>query len=228
VTIEQSSELDALVFTADGLIPVVAQDARTGELLMMAWADRVALEKTLDEGRLWFWSRQRRALWRKGESSGNEMRVLSLHADCDRDTVLALVEPAGPACHTGARTCFDASPALTRLADTIRDRVEQPDGPGYTRRLLSDENLRLKKIGEEAMELALACQSNNHQRTMSEAADVLYHVLVACAAVGVNERDILAELLSRHAERRRGVPAPHAEGAPDAPDAPPLRLKADA
>jgi phosphoribosyl-ATP pyrophosphohydrolase/phosphoribosyl-AMP cyclohydrolase len=214
VTIEDATQMDALVFTPDGLIPVIAQDACTGELLMVAWADRSALEKTLQEGRLWFFSRQRRTLWRKGETSGNELRLLSLHADCDRDTLLALVEPAGPACHTGARTCFNASPILTRLADTIHDRATQPDGPGYTRRLLSDENLRLKKIGEEAMELALACQSHNRHRTISEAADVLYHVLVACAAVGVNEREILAELLGRHAEPRRDAPFPRKEEAP--------------
>ena len=197
--IDAAAAVDAVVFGADGLVPLIAQDACTGEVLMMAWCSREALERTLQEQRLWFWSRSRTALWRKGETSGNEMRLLELHADCDTDVLLALVEPAGPACHTGARTCFDGAPLLVALGDAIRARALAPDAGSYTRRLLEDENLRLKKLGEEAVELALACRSGDVNKTTQEAADLLYHLLVACAATGVTERDILAALARRRA-----------------------------
>jgi phosphoribosyl-ATP pyrophosphohydrolase/phosphoribosyl-AMP cyclohydrolase len=197
VRIEAPAQLDALVFTNDGLIPMIAQDARTGVVLMMGWADRSAIEATLRENRVWFWSRRRRQLWRKGETSGNELRLVSLHADCDADTLLAQVVPAGPVCHTGAGSCFEAAPILTRLARVLEQRVAEPEGEGYTRRLLKDENLRLKKLGEEAVELALACRAQDRARSINEAADLLYHSLVACVAIGVSEADILSELLDR-------------------------------
>jgi phosphoribosyl-ATP pyrophosphohydrolase/phosphoribosyl-AMP cyclohydrolase len=203
VRIETPWQLEALAFTADGLIPVIAQDARTGEVLMVAWANRTALEATLAERRVWFWSRQRAQLWRKGETSGHELRLLSLHTDCDHDALLALVEAAGPACHTGERTCFGVAPILTELAGRIQQRAARNERPGYTQRLLSDENLRLKKLGEEATELALACHARDREPIVKEAADLLYHCLVACAAVGVTEADILGELLAR------ATPTPH-------------------
>jgi len=197
--IDDAGAIAAIVFGEDGLAPLIAQDGSTGEVLMLAWCNRTALERTLDERRLWFWSRSRAALWRKGESSGNEMRLLALHADCDTDVLLALVEPAGPACHTGARTCFGASPLLLQLGDVIRARAVAPEDGSHTRRLLDDENLRLKKLGEEAVELALACHAGDPQKTTEEAADLVYHLLVACAAAGVTERDILAALARRRA-----------------------------
>lgn len=178
-------------------MPVVAQHADTGEVLMLAYADREALERTLADGRLWFWSRRRKALWRKGETSGNELRFLTLHTDCDADALLALVEPTGPACHTGARTCFEGSPTLVELGDTLRHRVENPEGPGPTRWLLGNANARRKKLGEEATELALACASGSRDRVIEEAADLFYHALVACAAEGVTEADVFRELARR-------------------------------
>lgn len=194
------ADIDRLDFSTDReLLPVIAQHADTGEVLMVGYADRQALARTIEEGRLWFWSRKRQQLWRKGETSGNELRVVSLDADCDADAVLARVEPAGPTCHTGARSCFGTPPVLTGLGDEIRDRLRHPDGPGYTRRLLADPNVRTKKLGEEAVELALACASGERPRIVEEAADLLYHALVACAAAGVTEADVLAEL-----GRRRG------------------------
>lgn len=192
-------DLDRIDFAkADGLVPVIAQHARTGEVLMVAWANREALERTLAEGRMWYWSRTRGALWRKGESSGNVQRLAGLWLDCDADTVLAHVEPAGPSCHTGEWSCFGAPPILAALDGVIADRIGGKGGGGYTRRLLEDTNLRLKKLGEEAVELALACRDGDAARAAEEAADLVYHVLVACAATGVGLDEVLAVL-----ERRR-------------------------
>jgi len=195
------ADLDRLDFSkGDGLLPVVAQHAATGEVLMVAFADRTALENTLRDGQLWFYSRSRSRLWRKGESSGNLLKVVTLHADCDADAVLALIEPAGPTCHTGARSCFGAPPVLQALADVIDERAVAGDDRSYTRKLLADPNLRLKKLGEEAVELALACSSGDRVRVVAEGADLLYHLLVACAGAGVPIADVIAEL-GRRAQR---------------------------
>ncbi len=196
--ITAQADLDALDFAKlDGLIPVVAQHARSGEVLMLAFADRDALARTLAEQRMWYWSRSREKLWRKGESSGHEQRLIALFADCDRDSVLALVEPAGPSCHTGAPTCFGGLPVLPALADIIARRREAAPPDSWTGRLFADENLRLKKLAEEALELALACRAQDRDRTAAEAADLLYHALVACAAVGVRAVDVLDVLAGR-------------------------------
>ena len=208
-------DVDALDFAkGGGFVTVVAQDAHTRAVLMIARADRDAIERTIASGEMHYHSRARGA-WHKGATSGNVQRVVSLASDCDGDAVLALVEPAGPACHTGATTCFDVeaahSPApapsvdvLDRLAATIVARASTPDVPGetasYTRRLLNDRNLRLKKIGEECAELVVACVDADAPRAAEEGADVFYHALVALAAIGVSLDDVRAILLSR--ERR--------------------------
>ena len=181
-------DLDAFDFTkGGGLVTVVAQDHRTGDVLMVASADREALQRTLDTGEMHYRSRTR-GLWHKGGTSGNVQRVVSLTADCDGDAVLARVHPAGPACHTGARTCFgaDGAEALGRLDTTIAARADAPGGAGagYTQKLLGDRNLRLKKIGEEASELVTACADGDVARATEETADLLYHALVALRAVG--------------------------------------------
>lgn len=193
------SALDSLSLDDAGLIPVIAQDVRTGEVLMMAWSNREALERTLAQRRMWYWSRSRACLWRKGDTSGNHQVLVSLHTDCDADVVLAMVVPAGPACHTGSDSCFETGPVLRRIGDVIRERMAAGDDSSYTRRLLADDNLRLKKLGEEAVELALACASGDRERVASEAADLLYHTLVACAAAGMTEADLLGELVKRRA-----------------------------
>jgi phosphoribosyl-ATP pyrophosphohydrolase/phosphoribosyl-AMP cyclohydrolase len=183
----------------NGLVPVVAQDAATGDVLMVAFANREALDATLETGEMHFWSRSRGELWKKGETSGNVLRVRSLHADCDADTVLALVRPAGPACHTGDRTCFGdvAGSALARLDGTLATRLEaRPEG-SYTVKLLDDRNLRLKKLGEEVAELVAALATSDRERAVEEAADLLYHVLVGLRAEGARAADLLAELESR-------------------------------
>jgi phosphoribosyl-ATP pyrophosphohydrolase/phosphoribosyl-AMP cyclohydrolase len=197
-SLASAADLDRLDFAkGGGLLPVVAQQATTGTVLMVGFADRAALEHTLRDGELWFYSRSRQRLWRKGETSGNVLRVVSLHADCDADAVLALVAPAGPACHTGARSCFHAAPPLTALADVIAERAAAGDKTSYTRRLLADPNLRYKKLGEEAVELAVACAAGDSGRVAAEGADLLYHLLVACRAAGVGLEQLLAHLDSR-------------------------------
>jgi phosphoribosyl-ATP pyrophosphohydrolase/phosphoribosyl-AMP cyclohydrolase len=186
----------------NGLVSVVAQGASSGAVLMVAFANREAIEKTLATGELHFFSR-RRGLWKKGETSGNVMRVVDLSTDCDSDAILARVEPAGPACHTGQVTCFGDPPldALRALDATIAARAAAPeDGgarPSYTRRLLADRNLRLKKIGEEASELVLALADGDEARAAEEAADVVYHVMVALRAAGVGFDEVRKVLEAR-------------------------------
>jgi len=234
-TLVRPSDLDALDFDkGGGLLPVLAQDAGDGRVLMVAFGNREALEKSLETGWLHFWSRSRGELWKKGETSGNVLEVVSLHADCDGDTVLARVRPAGPACHTGEATCFgdgaapqgvagggggdhaepteiaataSRSKARPASADTVlsaldatlaRRQSERPEG-SYTVRLLDDVNLRLKKLGEETAELVMALATNDASRATEEAADLIYHTLVALRGAGVELDDVMSEL-----ERRAG------------------------
>lgn len=194
-------DLDALDFAkGGGLVTVVAQDAVSGAVLMVAHADREALERTVATGEMHYRSRTR-GLWHKGATSGNVQRVVSLAADCDGDAVLARVRPAGPACHTGAETCFGpgAGDALAALDATIAARAAEPmgAGKGYTQRLLGDRNLRLKKIGEEASELVTACADADLARATEEAADLVYHALVALRAVGGSLAGVRAALDAR-------------------------------
>jgi len=197
-------DLDSLNFTKGaGVVTVVTQDADTGVVLMVAAADRAALEQTLTTGEMHYTSRTR-GLWHKGETSGNRQRVVSLTGDCDGDAVLARVRPLGPACHTGARSCFAdaalAADALAVLDRTIAERaVDAASGTGYTRQLLLDRNLRLKKIGEEAAELIMACADADVARVVAEASDLVYHVLVAMHAAGVEWPAVARELGARRA-----------------------------
>lgn len=196
-------DLDALDFAkGGGLVTVVTQDATSGIVLMVAHADREALERTIATGEMHYRSRTR-GLWHKGATSGNTQRVVSLSADCDSDAVLARVAPAGPACHTGARSCFGetahGADALGTLDATIAQRSAEQgtSGKGYTRKLLADRNLRLKKLGEEATELAVACADGDAPRATAEAADIIYHTLVALRALGLSLDAVRAELQSR-------------------------------
>lgn len=188
----------------DGLIPVIAQDAATNNVLMLGWANRAALAATRRTGLLHFWSRSRRKLWKKGESSGNTLRVLSLHRDCDRDALLARVLPAGPACHTGAYSCFSRKPfpardVLRDLLDLFAERKRRPRADSYVCRLLADPEKALKKVGEEAVEFVLAARGPK-ARAAGEAADLVFHLLVAMFRHGLRWEDVEAEL-----KRRRGV-----------------------
>ena len=200
---------DQLDFTkGGGLVSVVAQDATTGDVLMIAFADRAAIDATLRTGEMHYHSRSR-GLWHKGATSGNTQTLVSLTADCDNDAILARVIPAGPACHTGAATCFTVpgvspppSDAFAVLDATIAGRAAADGGTttsSYTRALLDDRNLRMKKIGEEAAELVLACADSDPERATSEAADLLYHTMVALHALGIRLSDVREELARRAA-----------------------------
>lgn len=216
-------DLDAIRFDENnGTVVVVTQDAISGRVLMVANADREALQRTMEKGEMHYRSRSR-GLWRKGATSGNVQRVVSLTLDCDSDTVLARVVPAGPACHTGALSCFDDSSGapsmLSALSKVIeRRRMELQDektGPGegseapkvllkqpsYTRELLLDRNIRLKKIGEEAAELIAACADGYVARATEEAADLIYHIGVALAAVGGSLDAVATVLFERSQEK---------------------------
>jgi phosphoribosyl-ATP pyrophosphohydrolase/phosphoribosyl-AMP cyclohydrolase len=189
--------LDTLAWDkGGGLVTVVAQDARTGMVLMVAHADREALEKTIETGEMHYRSRTR-GLWHKGATSGNVQRVMSLSADCDSDAVLALVEAAGPACHNGTTSCFGEAPTLASLDRTIATRATDGTEGSYTKRLLGDRNLRLKKLGEECAELVTALADNDAGRAAEEAADLIYHTLVALRAAGVGLTEVSAVLSSR-------------------------------
>ena len=201
--LDSTADLDQLDFAkGNGLVTVVAQDADSGAVLMVAHADREALELTIATREMHYRS-SARGLWRKGETSGNRQRVVALYHDCDGDAVLATVNPAGPSCHTGLLTCFGdkAAPSdpLDRLDATIAQRASGSDDatPSYTKRLLADRNLRLKKLGEEATELAVACADGDRDHAISESADMFYHMLVALRAVGVGLPELRAALEER-------------------------------
>lgn len=200
-----------------GLITVVTQDAASGMVLMVAHADRTAVERTLASGEMYYFSRTR-GLWHKGATSGNTQRVVSLACDCDGDVLLARVVPNGPACHTGSVSCFvgpesmgDALSALDatiagRAAGAEVDNVHTPHPPkpkdarveeSYTVQLLEDRNLRLKKLGEEAAELIAACADGDLPRATEEVADLLYHALVALRAAGGSLSDVQRVLAKR-------------------------------
>ena len=204
-------DLDALNYEkGGGSVVIVTQHAMTGAVLTVAYADREALERTIASGEMHYRSRTR-GLWRKGETSGNTQRVVSLSPDCDGDAVLARVVPAGPACHTGTTSCFgEAALAADTfgildsvIAERARDLYSVGDigshGPqkSYTQRLLADRNLRLKKIGEEAAELVMACADEDKDRAVEEASDLVYHVLVALRGVGVTLEDLRGAVAGR-------------------------------
>ena len=187
----------------NGLVTVVTQDARTGAVLMVAHADREALEKTMSTCQMHYRSRSR-GLWHKGATSKNVQHLISLDADCDGDAILARVIPAGPACHTGTQSCFGnralESDALGHLNATLSVRAASLDPSktsGYSQKLLADRNLRLKKIGEESAELVTACADGDAPRATEEAADVIYHALVALRSLGVGLEQVQSILWDR-------------------------------
>jgi phosphoribosyl-ATP pyrophosphohydrolase/phosphoribosyl-AMP cyclohydrolase len=207
----------AIKFDERGLVPAVVQDARTGEVLTLAYMNAESLARTLAEGETWFWSRSRAALWHKGETSGHTQRVVEVRADCDADALLVRVEPAGPACHTGARTCFhqaldgappraegDAAQAselgaqLQQLYALIEQRQQaRPEG-SYTTYLFNQGlDKILKKIGEEAAETIIAAKNEDAGALVAEASDLLYHLVVLFVARGVTLAQINTELTRR-------------------------------
>jgi len=199
--------LDEISFDERGLVPCVVQDEATGEVLMLAYANRKALELTLETGEMHFFSRSRDEIWRKGETSGATMAVKQLRYDCDGDAVLAIVMPTGPACHTGERTCFyrefggepdrvvhEALPSLER---TLKSRVaERPEG-SYTVELLDNPTLIGEKVEEEAEEVVRAAREETDERVAEEAADLLYHLSVLLASRGVSHARVMEVLNAR-------------------------------
>jgi phosphoribosyl-ATP pyrophosphohydrolase/phosphoribosyl-AMP cyclohydrolase len=206
-----------LAWNNQGLIPAIAQDAATGAVLMMAWMNQDALERTRETGYLHFYSRSRQTLWKKGESSGHTLKVAELRVDCDGDTLLALVEPAGPACHTNNKSCFyralgagdeafaDGGPVgtvLERLGEVLEQRRDDGSADtSYTRRLLTGGMAKiLEKIDEEHRELADELPAGPPDKIVHETADLLFHVLVGLTARGIGPVAVLREL-----DRRFGV-----------------------
>ncbi len=218
--------IDELVFDERGLIPVVAQDAGTGEVLMLAYANREALEHTRSTGEAHYWSRSRGELWRKGATSGHTQQVVELLADCDGDSVLYRVRQVGPACHTGERSCFhrraentgfgdapDTRPILHRIEEILEQRsVERPAGSYTTYLFEAGLDKILKKIGEEATETVIAAKNPGDAELISETADLLFHLLILLRARSVPLQAVEDEL-----GRRFGA-APRARR-PDAPPA---------
>ncbi|HSE23599.1 MAG TPA: bifunctional phosphoribosyl-AMP cyclohydrolase/phosphoribosyl-ATP diphosphatase HisIE [Pyrinomonadaceae bacterium] len=209
--------LSEIKFDAAGLIPAVVQDVHTREVLTLAFMNSESLSLTLETGQSWFWSRSRQRLWKKGETSGNTQEVVEIKVDCDFDALVLLVKPAGPACHTGATSCFHNSTEGARegsevnrgSSNTLSDlykliaqrKQERPDG-SYTTYLF-DEGLDkiLKKVGEESAESIIAAKNQDPQRLVSEVADLTFHLLVMLVEKGVSLDQIQAELESRSKKR---------------------------
>jgi phosphoribosyl-ATP pyrophosphohydrolase/phosphoribosyl-AMP cyclohydrolase len=199
---------DEIRFDERGLIPAVVQDAATREVLTLAYMNRESLARTLETRQTWFWSRSRNELWHKGETSGNTQEVVSLALDCDRDAIIVLVKPAGPACHTGAVSCFDTGtqqpalgPLLDELYGLIESRERERPAGSYTTYLFAEGlDKILKKVGEESAETIIAAKNEDGARLTAETADLVYHLLVLLVARGVRLTDIAAEL----GRRRKG------------------------
>ena len=200
--------IDELKFDDKGLIPAVVVDAFTREVLTVAYMNRESLELTMAEGRTCFWSRSRQALWRKGETSGNVQKVVSITADCDKDALTVVVEKAGPACHTGAESCF-FNPVwesedlqnftVDGLMELLKGRKANPPEGSYTSYLFEKGiDKILKKVGEECTEVIIAAKGDDKRETIYEIADLMYHVMVLMVEMGISTEDILRELASRH------------------------------
>jgi phosphoribosyl-ATP pyrophosphohydrolase/phosphoribosyl-AMP cyclohydrolase len=202
-----------LQFNEQGLIPALAQDRFDGQVRMLAWMNREALERTLETGLATFFSRSRGKIWVKGEGSGNVLRVHSVTADCDADALLLLVEPAGPSCHTGRPSCFfkrvgsgeslteqpfEVTPFLSELERTIRDRQASSAEKSYTKSLLDGGIVKINaKISEEAGELVAALAGENDERVLSEASDLVFHLLVGLRARGLDFQQVVTTLAAR-------------------------------
>lgn len=200
--------LNQVKFNDQGLVPAIAQDYLDGTVLMMAWMNQESLQKTLSTGDVWYWSRSRSQLWHKGETSGHLQKLKTIRYDCDSDTLLLTIEQIGDiACHTGERSCFhqvegsvEAPPAdtISQVFRVVCDRRDHPTPDSYTCKLLNGgDNKILKKIGEEAAEVVMACKDDDHDAIAGEAADLIYHTLVALAHHNVDIRKVYQKLQER-------------------------------
>ncbi|MBP0012030.1 MAG: bifunctional phosphoribosyl-AMP cyclohydrolase/phosphoribosyl-ATP diphosphatase HisIE [Roseofilum sp. SBFL] len=204
----QAIPVDRIKYNDRGLVPAIVQDDLDGTVLMMAWMNQESLQKTLETGETWFWSRSRSQLWHKGATSGHLQKVRSLRYDCDSDALLIGVEQIGDiACHTGERSCFHqvegtitAPPAdmLSQVYEVICDRRDRPTSESYTCKLLADgDNKILKKVGEETAEVVMACKDDDPESIASEVADLFYHTLVALAYHRVPLKAVYQQLQQR-------------------------------
>jgi phosphoribosyl-ATP pyrophosphohydrolase/phosphoribosyl-AMP cyclohydrolase len=192
-------------FDEQGLVPAIVQDARSREVLTVAYMNRESLAKTFDTGETWFWSRSRQTLWHKGETSSNTQKVIDIALDCDNDAVVVRVIPAGPACHTGARSCFGEIEAgaglgevLDQLYKLIESRERERPEKSYTTYLFNEGlDKILKKVGEESAETIIAAKNSESAPLVSEVSDLIYHLLVLLVARGVTLDEVAAELRSR-------------------------------
>jgi phosphoribosyl-ATP pyrophosphohydrolase/phosphoribosyl-AMP cyclohydrolase len=205
--IRDSRDATALAWgSMNGLLPAIVQDAFDGRVLMLAWMNTGALERSLESGLVTFWSRSRQQFWTKGETSGNRLRLVAVHADCDSDCLLVLAQPQGPACHRGTESCFDGDepvrPGLAFLAGLerlIAQRDAQRPGDSYTTRLLEAGVKRIaQKVGEEGVETALAAVAGERDELAGEVADLLYHLLVLLRARELSLADVVGVLKARH------------------------------
>jgi len=209
-----SEKIDLLRFDDKGLIPAVVQDVKSGTVLMVAYMNREALEKTLLEGRTWFYSRSRRCLWAKGETSGHIQKVTAVYYDCDADTLLVQVHQTGAACHEGAFSCFsrllaaDGEPvshewaALSWLEELVKDRKEKLPPGSYTTYLFEQGlDKILKKVGEETTEVVIAAKGGKEEEIIYETADLFYHLLVLLRQKDIDLKKVWAELAKRHREK---------------------------
>lgn len=204
----QSVPIDKIKYNDQGLVPAIVQDYLDGTVLMMAWMNQESLQKTLATGETWFWSRSRQEFWHKGATSGHTQQVKAIRYDCDSDALLVTVEQAGEAaCHTGERSCFHQvngsitpppADTLSQVFAVICDRRDHPTEGSYTRKLLDGgDNKILKKIGEEAAEVVMACKDDDADTIAGEAADLLYHTLVAIAYHKVDLKAVYRKLQER-------------------------------
>ncbi len=203
--------IDELNFNENGLLPAIVQDANTGKVLTLAYMNRESLQKTMQTKETWFYSRSRQTLWNKGETSGNKQQVLQISYDCDKDAILVHVVPLGPACHTGAETCFHqtllanelpAQEIIPQIIAKIQDRRKNPLEGAYTTYLFEKgADKILKKVGEETSEVIIAAKNNDKTELTSEISDLTYHVLVLMEEQGVTLADIKEELMKRHLEK---------------------------
>ena len=194
-----------LKFDEHGLIPAIVQDAQTREVLTLAYMNAESLTKTIESGQTWFWSRSRKELWHKGETSGNTQQVVDLFADCDKDAIVVLVNPAGPACHTGATSCFagiesanSLKNVLDDLYEVIKERQQLKPANSYTTYLFNEGlDKILKKVGEESTETIVAAKNESTEALVSEVSDLIYHLLVLLVARGVSLDQVAQELKAR-------------------------------
>jgi len=197
-------DIDKLDFSkGNGLIAVIIQDATTGKVLMLGYMDRAALEKTLAEQKVTFFSRSKQRLWTKGETSGNFLQLVEMAMDCDQDALLVKVHPIGPTCHTGSDTCFEESNQndhfLWHLERVIQDRKNNPSSESYTAKLFKKGiNKIAQKVGEEAVEIVIEAKDDNRDLFLNEAADLMYHYLVLLAAKEESLDEVINILKERH------------------------------